>query len=51
MAIKNHIKYHSSFLEILQTGVFDLDDGIIIFSQILNICRHTGLRKIVIDYR
>lgn len=51
MAIKNSIKYHSDFLEIFQTGVFDLDDGIILFSQILNICRHTGLKKIVIDYR
>jgi hypothetical protein len=51
MAIKNSIKYHSGFLEIFQTGVFDLDDGIIIFSQILNICRHTDFKRIVIDYR
>jgi hypothetical protein len=51
MPIKNDIKYHPDFLEIFQTGVFDLDDGIIIFSQILNICRLTGLKNIVIDYR
>jgi len=51
MAINNDINYHTDFLEIIQTGVFDLDDGILIFSQILNICRHTGLKKIIIDYR
>lgn len=51
MAIEIQIIQHSGFLEIIVTGSFDLNDALYKFPHVLDVCRLTGLEKVLIDYR
>ncbi|MCK5077066.1 MAG: hypothetical protein KAR38_11855 [Calditrichia bacterium] len=51
MALDINIIQHNDYLEIVVTGSYDMNDTIDKFSHVLDICRHTGLAKVLIDFR
>jgi hypothetical protein len=51
MSIDIKIKQHSAFLEIIATGSYDFNVALNKFPHILDVCRLTGLKKVLIDYR
>ncbi len=51
MAIDINIIQHNDFLEIVVTGSYDLNDAVNKFPHVLDVCRLTGLQKVLIDYR
>ena len=51
MAVDVSMTQHSDYLEFVVTGSYDLNDAINKFSYVLEACRHTGLNKVLIDYR
>ena len=42
---------HDEYLEFVVTGSHDLNEAINKFSYILDCCRRTGLKKVLVDYR
>jgi len=51
MAINIETIKHDDFLEFVVTGSHDLNEAIEKLSQILDVCKLTGLKKVLIDYR
>jgi hypothetical protein len=51
MAIDIKINQHDDYLEFVVTGSYDLNDAVNKFPHILDVCRLTGLQKVLIDYR
>ena len=41
---------HDDYLEIVVTGSYDLDDAVNKFPHVLDVCRHKGLQKVLIDF-
>jgi hypothetical protein len=42
---------HSDYLEFVVTGTYDLHEATEDFRQVLDACRRTGLKKVLVDYR
>jgi len=51
MTIDIKIKQHNDFLEIIATGPYDLNEAINQFPHVLDVCRLSGLQKVLIDIR
>jgi hypothetical protein len=51
MAIDVKTIKHNDYLEFVVTGSHDLNEAIDKFPQILDVCKITGLKKVLIDYR
>jgi len=51
MAIDIKIIQHNNYIEIVVTGSYDLNEAVNKFPHALDVCRLTGLQKVLIDYR
>lgn len=51
MAVDVEFIAHNEYLEAIVTGAYDLNEAINKFSKLLDLCRVTGLDKVIIDYR
>ncbi len=51
MAIDLKTTHHDCCLEVLVSGVFETQDAVDRFPELLSLCRKTGQRRVLIDYR
>ncbi len=51
MAVKADIIQRETFLEVIVSGTYDMQDAIREFGLLLSTCRLTGLSKVLIDFR
>ena len=51
MALDMKVIQHNKYLEIIISGIFDLNDAVDKFPKLLAACRSTGLQNILIDFR
>lgn len=51
MAIDIKTIQHNDYLEFVATGSHDLNEAIDKFPHILAVCKSTGLKKVLVDYR
>lgn len=51
MALSISMTPHETFLEVVVTGSFDVQDAVDLFSEVLSACCTAGLSRAIIDYR
>jgi hypothetical protein len=51
MALEIETIQHNDYLEVVVSGPYDFNDAVNKFPYVLDLCRITGLKKVLIDFR
>ena len=51
MSIEANIIEHDTYLEVVVTGTYDMQEAIDRFPNVISACKSTGLSRVVIDFR
>ena len=51
MSTEQEMIHHKEYLEVIASGVFNLEDAIDYMPSVMHACRLNGLSKVLIDYR